>query len=128
MCATTPAFVAALALLMLKQRESRGVCLALVPVIAGLVLATGAEPSFDALGFTAAVAATVLRALKTVLQVSNMPLSDADSSPCHDVEMSQPDGWAWRVIALPVAPPLLSSDEVWLRHVQRDTQGVGCSL
>ena len=72
-CATTPAFVVALALLMFRQLESRGVCLALVPVIAGLVLATGAEPSFDALGFTAAVAATVLRALKTVLQVRPKP-------------------------------------------------------
>ena len=61
--------MAALALLMLQQRESRGVYLALVPVVAGLMLATGAEPSFDALGFAAAVAATVLRALKTVLQV-----------------------------------------------------------
>ena len=68
-CATTPAFVAALALLMLRQRETRGVYLALVPVVAGLMLATGAEPSFDAFGFAATIAATVLRALKTVLQV-----------------------------------------------------------
>jgi hypothetical protein len=82
-CATTPAFVAALALLMLKQRESRGVCLALVPVIAGLVLATGAEPSFDALGFTAAVAATVLRALKTVLQVGDFAALRRPPAPCH---------------------------------------------
>ena len=43
--ATTPAFVAVLALVMMGQRETRGVYLSLVPVMAGLVVATGAEPS-----------------------------------------------------------------------------------
>ena len=66
--ATTPAFVAVLALVMMRQRETRGVYLALIPVMAGLVVATGAEPSFNVLGFAATIIATSLRALKTVLQ------------------------------------------------------------
>ncbi len=35
----------------------------------GLVVATGAEPTFQLLGFLACLFATVMRALKTVLQV-----------------------------------------------------------
>jgi len=66
--ATTPAFVAVLALVMMRQRETQGVYLALIPVMAGLVVATGAEPSFNVLGFAATIIATSLRALKTVLQ------------------------------------------------------------
>ena len=57
---------------MMGQRETRGVYLSLVPVMAGLVVATGAEPSFNLLGFVATVAATALRGLKTVLQVCGM--------------------------------------------------------
>lgn len=38
-------------------------------VQAGLVVATGAEPAFQLLGFLACLLATVMRALKTVLQV-----------------------------------------------------------
>jgi Triose-phosphate Transporter family len=67
--ATTPAFVAVLALVVLKQREQWAVYAALVPIIAGLVIATGAEPSFHVLGFAATIGATALRALKTVIQV-----------------------------------------------------------
>lgn len=70
--ATTPAFVAALALALLKQREHWAVYVALVPVMAGLVIATGAEPSFHVVGFAATVGATALRALKTVLQVTRI--------------------------------------------------------
>lgn len=73
--ATTPAFVAALALALLQQRERWAVYAALVPVMAGLVIATGAEPSFHVVGFAATLSATVLRALKTVIQVSSGELS-----------------------------------------------------
>lgn len=41
---------------------------ALVPVVAGVAIATGGEPSFHLFGFVMCVAATVGRALKTVLQ------------------------------------------------------------
>ncbi|KAL6785738.1 hypothetical protein ACKKBF_B01450 [Auxenochlorella protothecoides x Auxenochlorella symbiontica] len=66
--ATTPAFTAALSVLMLSQREPRAVYLSLVPVVVGIVIASGAEPSFEIVGFLACVAATAGRALKSVLQ------------------------------------------------------------
>ena len=67
--ATTPAFTAALALLMLAKKESLATYSALVPVVAGIVLATGFEPSYNAVGFSAAMAATAARAVKAIIQV-----------------------------------------------------------
>lgn len=68
--ATTPAFTAALSLLMINARESNRTYAALLPVVIGIVIATGAEPSFNLAGFGAAVTATAARAFKSVLQVS----------------------------------------------------------
>ena len=65
---TTPAFTAALAFALLGAREPLAVYATLLPVVGGVVLATGFEPSFDALGFGTAVAATAARSLKAVLQ------------------------------------------------------------
>ena len=65
---TTPAFTAALAFLLLGAREPLSVYATLLPVVGGVVLATGFEPSFDAFGFGTAVAATAARSLKAVLQ------------------------------------------------------------
>lgn len=67
--ATTPAFTAAMSLVLLHQRESRGTYLSLVPVMLGIVIASGAEPLFNLLGFAAAISATGARAFKSVLQV-----------------------------------------------------------
>jgi hypothetical protein len=66
--ATTPAFTAALAWVMVAQRESRRVYLSLVPVMIGIVIASNAEPMFNLVGFAAAVTATCARALKSVMQ------------------------------------------------------------
>jgi drug/metabolite transporter (DMT)-like permease len=66
--ATTPVFTAVLAVVMMGKRESGLVYVALLPVVIGIVIATGAEPLFDMTGFTAAVIATAMRALKSVLQ------------------------------------------------------------
>eukprot|EP00884_Botryococcus_braunii_P000252 jgi/Botrbrau1/10227/Bobra.0362s0017.1 len=66
--ATTPVFTAVLAFVMLKQQETAGVYLTLVPVVAGIVIATGFEPSFNLIGFSLAVFSTASRALKSVLQ------------------------------------------------------------
>jgi drug/metabolite transporter (DMT)-like permease len=77
--------VAALALALLKQRERWPVYAALVPVMAGLVIATGAEPSFHVVGFAATVGATVLRALKTVIQVRELRSSTASSRRCFAI-------------------------------------------
>ena len=42
---------------------------ALVPVMLGIMIATGHERSFHSIGFTAAVCGCIARAFKTVLQV-----------------------------------------------------------
>lgn len=106
--ATTPVFTAVLAVAMMGKRESGIVYAALLPVVIGIVIATGAtgipscvmgcqhckfsqhvrndvsthanciddragaEPLFDMTGFSAAVIATAMRALKSVLQVSGV--------------------------------------------------------
>jgi drug/metabolite transporter (DMT)-like permease len=73
--ATTPAFTAILAVIMLGHHESRGVYLSLIPVVIGIVIASGAEPMFNIIGFAAALCATAGRALKSVLQ--GIMLSDS---------------------------------------------------
>jgi len=73
--ATTPAFTALLAAVMMGHRESRSVYLSLIPVIVGIIIASGAEPMFNMLGFLAALTATAGRALKSVLQ--GIMLSDS---------------------------------------------------
>lgn len=67
--ATTPAFTAALSLIILNSRETARTYAALLPVVIGIVIATGAEPSFNLAGFAASVMATAARAFKSVLQV-----------------------------------------------------------
>jgi drug/metabolite transporter (DMT)-like permease len=66
--ATTPVFTAALAYAIMHTREAPRVYLSLIPVVAGVVVASGAEPLFNMLGFLAAVTAACARALKSVLQ------------------------------------------------------------
>lgn len=73
--ATTPVFTAVLAILMMRKYEAPMVYFALLPVVVGIVVATGAEPSFNLVGFTAVIIATAMRALKSVLQ--GILLSDA---------------------------------------------------
>lgn len=73
--ATTPAFTAVLAAVMLGHRETTSVYLSLVPVVVGIVIASGAEPMFNLVGFLAALTATAGRALKSVLQ--GLMLSDS---------------------------------------------------
>uniref|UniRef100_A0A0D9WC72 Sugar phosphate transporter domain-containing protein n=1 Tax=Leersia perrieri TaxID=77586 RepID=A0A0D9WC72_9ORYZ len=66
--ATTPFFTAVLAYAVAARREAFATYAALVPVVAGVVIATGGEPSFHLFGFIMCVGATAARALKTVLQ------------------------------------------------------------
>ncbi|KAF8680715.1 hypothetical protein HU200_045556 [Digitaria exilis] len=54
--------------LMTVKRESFLTYLALVPVVTGVIIASGGEPSFNLFGFIMCVGATAARALKTVLQ------------------------------------------------------------
>ncbi|GBF95844.1 sugar phosphate phosphate translocator-like [Raphidocelis subcapitata] len=70
----TPFFTAVLALALQGTRESRGTYAALFPIVLGVIVASGGEPQFHALGFAACVLATAARALKSVVQ--SMLLSD----------------------------------------------------
>lgn len=66
--ATTPAITAVMALCILRKRETRQTYLTLIPVVVGIVIASGWEPQFHTLGFLLCLTATATRSLKTVLQ------------------------------------------------------------
>lgn len=66
--ATTPFFTAVFAYFMTVKRESWLTYLTLVPVVTGVVIASGGEPSFHLYGFIMCILATAARALKSVLQ------------------------------------------------------------
>ncbi|CAA3008789.1 probable sugar phosphate phosphate translocator At3g11320 [Olea europaea subsp. europaea] len=66
--ATTPFFTAVFAYLMTLKREAWLTYVTLIPVVTGVVIASGGEPSFHLFGFIVCVAATAARALKSVLQ------------------------------------------------------------
>ena len=67
--ATTPAFTALLGFLLYRHTETKRVYCALIPVVAGIVITSGFEPSFRAAGLMFCVAATCARAYKSLLQV-----------------------------------------------------------
>ncbi|KAJ0020245.1 hypothetical protein Pint_32618 [Pistacia integerrima] len=66
--ATTPFFTAVFACLMTFKREAWLTYVTLIPVVAGVIIATGGEPSFHLFGFIMCLGATAARALKSVLQ------------------------------------------------------------
>ncbi|KAL8260619.1 hypothetical protein R6Q59_028572 [Mikania micrantha] len=66
--ATTPFFTAVFAYLMTMKKEAWLTYVALIPVVAGVVIASGGEPSFHLFGFIMCLGATAARALKSVLQ------------------------------------------------------------
>ncbi|XP_057954666.1 probable sugar phosphate/phosphate translocator At3g11320 [Malania oleifera] len=66
--ATTPFFTAVFAYMMTLRREAWLTYVALVPVVTGVVIASGGEPSFHLFGFIMCIGATAARALKSVLQ------------------------------------------------------------
>jgi drug/metabolite transporter (DMT)-like permease len=66
--ATTPFFTAVLSFLILGVVETRGTYITLIPVVVGIIIASGFEPSFHMMGFLACMGGTGARALKSVLQ------------------------------------------------------------
>ncbi|XP_071909289.1 UDP-URONIC ACID TRANSPORTER 1-like [Coffea arabica] len=66
--ATTPFFTALFAYLMTLKREAWITYLCLVPVVGGVVIASGGEPMFHLFGFIMCIGATAARAFKSVLQ------------------------------------------------------------
>ncbi|KAG2683528.1 hypothetical protein I3760_10G034500 [Carya illinoinensis] len=66
--ATTPFFTALFAFMVTLKREAWVTYAALVPVVAGVVIASGGEPGFHLFGFIMCISATAARAFKSVLQ------------------------------------------------------------
>ncbi|KAK4762178.1 hypothetical protein SAY87_030062 [Trapa incisa] len=66
--ATTPFFTAVFAYLMTFKREAWITYAALIPVVTGVIVASGGEPSFHLFGFIMCISATAARAFKSVLQ------------------------------------------------------------
>ncbi|KAI0498675.1 hypothetical protein KFK09_019565 [Dendrobium nobile] len=66
--ATTPFFTAVFAYIMTVRREAWITYVTLIPVVTGVVIASGGEPSFHLFGFIMCIGATAARALKSVLQ------------------------------------------------------------
>ncbi|XP_058729150.1 probable sugar phosphate/phosphate translocator At3g11320 isoform X2 [Vicia villosa] len=66
--ATTPFFTAVFAYVVSRKREAWVTYCTLLPVVAGVVIASGSEPSFHLFGFIICVASTAARAFKSVLQ------------------------------------------------------------
>eukprot|EP00249_Psilotum_nudum_P004993 c18485_g1_i1 orf=174-1166(-) len=66
--ATTPFFTAVLAYIMTTKREYWVTYATLIPVVSGVIIASGGEPGFHFYGFIMCVGATAARALKSVLQ------------------------------------------------------------
>ncbi|EFJ50141.1 plastidic phosphate translocator, partial [Volvox carteri f. nagariensis] len=65
---TTPGLTAVLAFLIQGRREAAVTYLALVPVVVGIVLASGGEPQLHLLGLVLQLVACLARSFKTVLQ------------------------------------------------------------
>ncbi|KAK2432792.1 putative sugar phosphate/phosphate translocator [Trifolium repens] len=66
--ATTPFFTAVFAYVVIRKREAWVTYATLLPVVAGVIIATGGEPSFHLFGFIICVSSTAARAFKSVLQ------------------------------------------------------------
>ncbi|CAI8600987.1 unnamed protein product [Vicia faba] len=66
--ATTPFFTAVFAYVVSRKREAWVTYCTLLPVVAGVIIASGSEPSFHLFGFIICVASTAARAFKSVLQ------------------------------------------------------------
>lgn len=66
--ATTPFFTAVFAYIITLKREAWMTYVTLIPVVTGVVIASGSEPSFHLFGFIMCIGATAARALKSVLQ------------------------------------------------------------
>ncbi|KAK1415524.1 hypothetical protein QVD17_31307 [Tagetes erecta] len=66
--ATTPFFTAVFAYFITLKKEALLTYITLIPVVTGVIIASGGEPSFHLFGFIMCIGATAARALKTVLQ------------------------------------------------------------
>ncbi|KAL0317117.1 UNVERIFIED_CONTAM: putative sugar phosphate/phosphate translocator [Sesamum angustifolium] len=77
--ATTPVFTAVFAYLMTLKMESWLTYVTLIPVVAGVIIAAGGEPTFHLFGFIMCLGATAARALKSVVQGILLSSEEYDS-------------------------------------------------
>lgn len=71
--ATTPAFTALLAIVIIGRYERLITYITLVPVILGIVIASKGEPGFHIVGFLLSMTATAARGAKSVMQQVRAP-------------------------------------------------------
>jgi drug/metabolite transporter (DMT)-like permease len=90
---------------------------ALLPVAGGVVIATGAEPSFHILGFVACLLATAGRALKSVVQVSDLPYSNMRRQPQPAVITAVATAAAAVCVLEALAPATMDATAADQKHV-----------
>ncbi|KAJ8423625.1 hypothetical protein Cgig2_001692 [Carnegiea gigantea] len=66
--ATTPFFTAIFGYLMTSKREAWLTYITLIPIVTGVIIASGGEPSFHLFGFIMCIGAMAARPLKSVVQ------------------------------------------------------------
>jgi drug/metabolite transporter (DMT)-like permease len=96
--ACTPLFTAALSFLIQGKRESARTYATLVPVVVGIAIASGFEPSFHLFGFLTCMSATALRAFKSVLQACSRSLASLQE-PALALQGSQAVSCALHVLS-----------------------------
>ncbi|XP_054782353.1 probable sugar phosphate/phosphate translocator At3g11320 [Prosopis cineraria] len=108
--ATTPFFTAVFAYLVNRKREAWVTYATLVPVVAGVVIATGGEPSFHLFGFLVCVSATAARAFKSVLQGV---LLSSEGEKMNSMNLLMYMAPMATVVLLPAAL-LMEKDVIWI--------------
>lgn len=88
--ATTPAFTALLAVIIVQRAETVCTYLTLIPVVAGMVIAARGEPSFQMIGFLLSLTSTVARGLKAVLQQVLMSEGDTRLDSLNTLRLMSP--------------------------------------
>ncbi|KAK4270442.1 hypothetical protein QN277_023478 [Acacia crassicarpa] len=108
--ATTPFFTAIFAYLVNRKREAWVTYGTLVPVVAGVVIASGSEPSFHLFGFLICVSATAARAFKSVLQGV---LLSSEGEKLNSMNLLMYMAPIAMVVLLP-ATLLMEQDVIWI--------------
>lgn len=102
--ATTPFFTAIFAYALLKKKESTATYMSLVPVVAGITIATWGEPSFNFIGFVACLVGVCCRALKSVLQGWLLtPVGDKEAEKISNSNENKLDSMSLLYYMAPVA-------------------------
>lgn len=107
--ATTPAFTAILAVVIVRRWEQPLTYATLIPVILGVMIASRGEPGFHLAGFLLCVASTVCRGLKAVLQQVLLSEDGVKLDSLNALRLMCP----WSVLGLVPAVWLIEGTEPW---------------